>query len=379
MTKHYDIIIIGGGLNGLCTAFQLIQKGYRNIVLLEARTIGHDLGSSHGKSRITRSAYSDACYVQMMQYCHQVSWPELEKTLNQSFRYPCKGLFYGPEDGLFQKYRDAILEAGANVEQLSTQKAKEVFPQFNFTNNDGILQDHTSAVIGAEQTISALKTYCQEHIDVLENHPVLDIDNSDPILRFQLENEELRAEKCIITAGAWTTRLIPELQTRLKVVHQNVYYLNIESPRMGEIGKYPVWVELGMNIDEMYYGLPEFQRKGIKVAKHHFQGDDDPNIKIRPPESDDQAFIKRFQTRLNIPIKSIESWERCQYTYTENEDFILDFHPQDQRIVIGAGFSGHGFKFGPLTGKILTDLLLDGKTDVVGYARSKFGFNFSKG
>ena len=122
----------------------------------------------------------------------------------------------------------------------------------------------------------------------------------------------------------------------------------------------------------MYYGLPEFQRPGIKVAKHHFEGNDDPDLIVEPTRLDKEAFVERFQKRLQIPITKILDWERCQYTNTQNEDFILDTHPQDERIVIGAGFSGHGFKFGPMTGAILADLAIKGTSNIPGFNSGRF-------
>ena len=374
MTKHkvYDITIIGAGINGLCTAFQLIQRGHTNIALVEAKHLGHDWGSSHGKSRITRSAYADPVYVYMMQYCHQNSWPTLERVLGTSLRHPCKGLFYGPSDGQFQKYQRAMQETGANVQELSLQQAQKVFPQFRFHTSDGILQDHTSAVVSAAETIALLHEYCKKHIDVYEHTPIVDIDTSRDILALHTPTGVVQSEKIVVTAGPWTYRLFPALRSRLTVVHQNVYYLDIATPEMGQVGIFPVWVELGMEPEDMYYGLPEFRRQGIKVAKHNFQGDHDPDVRVSPLEEDTKPFLERFQSRLHIPIVGVAGWERCQYTNTHNEDFILAHHPRDTRIVIGAGFSGHGFKFGPMTGEILADLVLAGGSTVPGFDAKKF-------
>ena len=75
-----------------------------------------------------------------MQYSHQKAWPTLEKNLAQQLLYPCSGLFYGPQDGMFQKYADAVTRCGANVSYLTKKQAEKAFPQFNFHSTDGILQ-----------------------------------------------------------------------------------------------------------------------------------------------------------------------------------------------------------------------------------------------
>ena len=67
--------------------------------------------------------------------------------------------------------------------------------------------------------------------------------------------------------------------------------------------------------------------------------------------------------------------EFCHYTNTSTEDFILDHHPDDRRIVIGSGFSGHGFKFAPVTGRILADLALDGACDLPEFVQARGRFS----
>jgi glycine/D-amino acid oxidase-like deaminating enzyme len=54
--------------------------------------------------------------------------------------------------------------------------------------------------------------------------------------------------------------------------------------------------------------------------------------------------------------------EVCLYTETPDKDFIIGLHPDCQNVVIAGGFSGHGFKFGGLVGKILSELALTGET-----------------
>ena len=298
--KTYDVLIIGGGINGLCTAFHLHNRGIKNIALIECHHIGHNMGSSHGHSRITRSAYADPLYVQMMQYSHRIAWPTLEKELHQQLLYPCAGLFYGPQDGLFQKYAHAIEQSPAHVSRLTPKQAQKTFPQFHFHSTDGILQDHTSAVIAAGKTISSLAEYCRSHLDVFENSPLVEFDNTGTTLQFHCKDQTFHAEKAIFCAGPWSGKLLPMLESTLQIVHQNVYYLDLKSPPKGNIDQFPVWVELGMNIDENYYGLPEFGRSGIKVAKHHLTGKDNPDTVIEPSAIQQQAFVQRFKTRIKL-------------------------------------------------------------------------------
>jgi len=114
-----------------------------------------------------------------------------------------------------------------------------------------------------------------------------------------------------------------------------------------------------------FYGFPAINEKGIKVAEHL-----KPNI-IDHPETLDREFdpneeipILHFlkTTFPNIPFNRTDV-KVCMYSNTIDGHFIVDRHPEYFNVVIGAGFSGHGFKFCPVIGKILSDLTLDESYD----------------
>ena len=122
------VVIIGGGIHGLCTAEVLSTLSGINVTLIEQYDPMHALGSSHGLTRITRSTYADPLYVELMQYAHQEYWPELEQRLGIQFIKPVEGCFFGPSDGTIDAYEAAVQEAGANVSRLTTSEAKNRFP-----------------------------------------------------------------------------------------------------------------------------------------------------------------------------------------------------------------------------------------------------------
>jgi glycine/D-amino acid oxidase-like deaminating enzyme len=65
----------------------------------------------------------------------------------------------------------------------------------------------------------------------------------------------------------------------------------------------------------------------------------------------------------------------CVYNNTPDDDFIIDWHPQLERVLVVTGFSGHGFKFGPAIGCIAAQLLLSGRTsyDIDRFRLRRFG------
>src|SRR5205814_9537044 len=114
----------------------------------------------------------------------------------------------------------------------------------------------------------------------------------------------------------------------------------------------------------LYYGFPMMSdNPGVKVAFHSPGLVTDPDRVIRDVlPVDEQTFrpaIKRFLPSADGPLLALRT---CLYTNSPDHHFIIDRHPQHERVVIAAGFSGHGFKFASVIGEALADLAESGKT-----------------
>jgi sarcosine oxidase len=116
----------------------------------------------------------------------------------------------------------------------------------------------------------------------------------------------------------------------------------------------------------VFYGFPSVDGRTIKIAEHSAgKPIDDPDRIDRSLQTDDAAPVEAFIGR-HLPhvARPAERHAVCMYTMTPDQHFIVDRHPRHQNVVIGAGFSGHGFKFTPAIGEALADLALDGRTDL---------------
>ena len=126
-----DVVVVGGGIHGLCAAFHLRRRG-RGVVVIDRFGVGHDRGGSHGFSRITRSSYHDRRYVKLAQRTQQEGWPLLEAELGQQLVHATPGLFFGPPEGLFADFLTATLDSGVAVEQIDRVTAQSSFPLLRF-------------------------------------------------------------------------------------------------------------------------------------------------------------------------------------------------------------------------------------------------------
>ena len=374
----FGALVVGGGVSGLSTAWQLARRGVPRVALVERFRLHHDRGSSHGQGRITRSTYSDERYVRLVRVAHAEEWPRLERDSGTTLVHRCDGMFFGPAEGELEQWAQAVAAAGApGVERLTPREARARFPAFAFPDAHAVLHDTTGGVVAAADTLLALDRRCRvEGVHVLEETRVLAIDPSkDPIV-VDTDRGQLLAERVVVTAGAWVGRLVPALRAHVRVSRQHVGYFDVSGDRsLRSLARFPVWVYLGDSTRGLYYGLPEFGRPGLKAALHDAgTTDDDPEEHPGP----DAAAIARVRAwlsqQLTLRLGETLHAETCLYTNTPDEHFVLGPLPGHANVVVGSACSGHGFKFGPLTGRILAELVLEGRTSVPEFERWRESF-----
>jgi sarcosine oxidase len=140
-------------------------------------------------------------------------------------------------------------------------------------------------------------------------------------------------------------------------------------------GRFPVWVYLGSPSGGLYYGLPEFGRPGIKAALHGVgAGADDPDEHPGPSPAAIERVRDFLKAQLAVPLGDTLHAETCLYTNTPDEHFLIGALPGHPRVVVGSACSGHGFKFGPLTGRLLAELVVHGRTSVREFEESRATF-----
>lgn len=362
-SSPYRLLIVGGGINGLCAAWHAVRRGISPVALVEQFEVGHGRGSSHGHSRVTRSAYVSADYVSLMQVAHGEAWPALERDLETQLIYPTEGCFFGPVDSKYSGYAEAVAKVGVDCVELPAEEARKRYPQFRFDDTPGVLLDRTAGLVAARDAVTGLAGWLADRIDLRERTAIRRVRLDRSPIAVETDEGCLRAESVIVTAGPWAKRLLPALSDRVDVARQTVGYVRLDTtPEAHQLGRFPVWGDLGGQDSLGFYGLPEFGRPGIKVARHIVRGrDDDPDAPEAPTDAEVED-LKAFIAGCFVPpLVEILDLETCHYTNTDDEDYIIDAHPDNAACVIGSGFSGHGFKLGPVTGRALTDIAVDGE------------------
>jgi len=320
-------VIVGGGLLGLSTAYAL--RGRRDVLVLEQETVGHARGGSHGPTRIFRLGYPDRRYVEMAQRAAQ-RWRALEADAGVALLQRTPQLTFGPGAGAVLA---ALAAADAPVVKISAGAIAEEFPAF--AGHGPAVLELGSAVIAADRTLAALRDTAGA--EVREHVRVEHIDAH----RVETADETFEARTVVACAGPWTRALVPDLPTTTTLEH--VAYL-----RAG--AGLPIFVDYA---EPAVYGLPTPGSDLYKIAVHHGGPAIDPTREFTPVPAAVEAL--RHTIDRWLPGAEIVRVDVCPYDNTADQDFIVR---RIDGVVVGAGPSGHGFKFGPLLGEQLARLVL---------------------
>jgi sarcosine oxidase len=328
-TERADVVIVGGGLLGLSTAWAL--RGRRKVVLLERETVGNARGGSHGPTRIFRLGYVEPRYVAMAMQARE-RWTELEAESGMQLLHPTPQLTFGLGAGAVFA---ALESAGAPAERITDAAIRERFPAFG-GRGDAVLEP-ASAVIAADRTLAALRAH--SGADVREGVRVEGLDAQ----HVETASEVIEARAVVVCAGPWSRALVPAIETTTTLEH--VAYVRTRG------GGLPIFIDF---TEPAVYGLPTPGSDLYKIAVHHGGPAIDPEdtFAVDPAAAD----ALRAAVRHWLPDAEPVEIDICPYDNTADEGFVVD---RIDGVVVGAGTSGHAFKFGPLLGEHLARLVLD--------------------
>ncbi|NWR65162.1 SOX oxidase, partial [Bucorvus abyssinicus] len=354
----YDAIVIGAGIQGSFTAYHLAQR-HRNTLLLEQFILPHSRGSSHGQSRIIRSAYAQAPYARMMPDSFRL-WQRLEAEAGTSLYRQTGLVMLGPAgDPKLEDYRRSL---GAR-EFLDVTALAQRFPGLRLHAGEVAVWDSTGGVLFADRALRVVQDVFRRHGGTLrDGEKVLRIEPG-AVITVTTSAGVYRAPRLIITAGAWTGALVAPLglQLPLQPLRIDVCYWREKEPGMGRVS--PCFIVLGLSqAPHSIYGLPALEYPGLVKVCYHHGSPTDPEERDWVPSGAPRPDIALLSSFISSYLPGLEPRpavvETCLYTNTPDEDFILDRHPKFSNIIIGAGFSGHGFKLAPVVGKLLCELSL---------------------
>jgi sarcosine oxidase len=259
--------------------------------------------------------------------------------------------------------RKSLDAAGVESEWWSATQLAKHFPQLRVSNNMDILWQKDTGFLHAAECVSTHLQLAEQHgASVQEETTVTGIDWQADVPTVQTENGQFHGRKVVVTAGAWAGNLLAELNLPLTVTKQQVCYYQPTDTDRFQPDRFPVFTEATPD-GEFLYGTPAFGRNGLKMARHGRGQITSPDTCERTPDADYIAHIDAYVQERIPELGKATHAEVCLYTETRDEDFIIDAHLHCPDVLIATGFSGHGFKFCSLVGRIMSELVRNGDTD----------------
>jgi sarcosine oxidase len=352
--KSYDIAVIGAGVFGSWTAWHLAQTGKR-VLLLDAYGPAHNRSSSGGESRIIRMGYGkDEIYT---------VWAKRSLRLWQEFfRYTSKPLFHPTgvlwlataDDAYAVESLRVFQKLGIEHERMDRSELERRYPQFNFGETTwGILEPESGALMARQAVQAVVENAVKCGVTYRRARVSYDARRRSVLADSGGESGEIAAEIFVFAAGPWLSKVFPELLgPRIFPTRQEVFFFGTPP---GDVRfsppALPVWIDSAFEA----YGFPDLEGRGLKVARDHHGPRFDPDLGERIASSEGlenaRAYVAmRFPAMKGAPLAEARV---CQYENTSNGDFLIDRNPEDARIWLVGGGSGHGFKHGPAIGEYL--------------------------
>ncbi len=357
MTR-YDVIVLGLGGMGSATLYHLSRRGVK-VLGLERYDIPNSMGSSHGVTRIIRLAYYEhPSYVPLLVRAYEL-WHQMEDSCGRRLLITTGSVDAGPKGSdLVEGSRASCRIHNLPYEELDGAQVNQRFPGYGLPADfEAVYQSDGGFLLPEECILAHVTGALESGAEVHGREQVLDWEELSGEVVVRTDRATYRAEKLVVCVGSWTYKLVPQLAGLAVPERQVVAWFQPRHPRQFQPQEFPVFnlLESGGR----FYGLPIYGVPGLKVGcYHHLQQTVDPDGMDREPHAEDEELLRGVVQRCfpnaDGPTLSLQT---CLFTNTPDEHFILDGHPEFERVWVAAGFSGHGFKFSSVVGEIMADLV----------------------
>jgi monomeric sarcosine oxidase len=346
------VVVIGGGVMGSAAAWQLAARGF-DVTVLEQFTRGHTEGSSHGSSRIFRLAYPDRFYVDLAARALPL-WRQLEAETGRSVLTLTGAVDHGPRPAV-DALHQALTAAGQPSERLDPSAAAERWPGLRF--EESVLFHPSAGRLHADHAVEAFQLAAAARgADLRFGVRVGKLINrgGERVDVITADGTVITANHVVIAVGGWAPALVPTVAVGLpplRVTQEQPAHFPAADPLA-----WPSFIHHGgAELPEVagIYGLGSAD--GVKVGFHGVGPVVDPDRRDRSVDPIAQRHVQDYAARWLPGVDSSRPTSTtCLYTTTPNHDFVID---RTGQITVLAGFSGHGFKFAAVIGRLAADLV----------------------
>jgi glycine/D-amino acid oxidase-like deaminating enzyme len=357
------VIVVGAGVNGVTAAIELKKRGHR-VILIDPGPLPHPLAASTDISKAVRAAYgADDAYTELAERSVKL-WRKWNEEFGIQLYHEVGVMFVrrremNPGDFEYESFK-ILQKRGLNVVRMNSAQQWQRFPAWNpELFRDGVLEIEAGYAESGRTVAKLAQHAASIGVELRSNSRFGCLDECDHrITGIVLDNgERIAGDHVVMAVGAWTPYLLPFTKKFFRASGQPVFHLKPQQPDLFAPERFPVF---GADITATgYYGFP-LNRDGIvKIANHGPGREMSPESPERAvtPEEEQQllTFLSwAFPALVQAPIVYTRV---CMYCETHDGNFWIARDPVREGLVIAAGDCGHGFKFAPVLGEIIADVV----------------------
>jgi sarcosine oxidase len=374
--QSFDVIVIGLGAVGAATAYQLAKSGAR-VLGLDRYAPPHDLGSTHGETRITRLACGEGIeYTPFARRSHEI-WRALERETGESLLVQ-NGLLvisgageraaaHGNPDFL-QTTIDAAEAHGVAHERLSEADIRQRFPAFAIADGDTGYFEPEAGYVFPERCVSVQLRLARQLGAMLHVHETaLDFTCDNNGVRVVTDKGEYRADRLVLAAGPWLPKLVGQQAEVFTVRRQVLFWFRLREDATRAAHnpeRFPVFY-WQVPRRQAIYGFPSIDGGcTIKLATEQYETEADPDTVDRNVSANEvRAMYADYVAPFFHGVSgTCERSAACLYTCTDQARFIVDVLPEAPRVIVASPCSGHGFKHSAALGEAIAQLASGAQT-----------------
>ena len=383
--RSADVIVIGLGAMGSAALYQLARRGVA-VTGIDRFAPPHNRGSSHGESRITRQAIGEGEeYVPFALRSHEI-WRELEADTGRSLFSPIGGLIIGRRtDSGIHGHADFVGRTIAAAQRfdiehevLTPGEVTTRFPQFRLAGDETCYYEPGAGFLRPELCIATQLDRARALGAIIRT--------GESVTRLTADADSVTvvtstgthtAERVVVTAGAWAPQLLGGVYAKvLRVYSQTLFWFAPDDDEAFTPGGFPIFIwRHGAGEDDHFYGFPVID-EGVKLATEQFTHTVEPDGDRPAPPAGDAQRMHDAQVRgrlLGVSSRCVRA-ATCFYTVAPGFGFVIDRHPEWERVLVASPCSGHGFKHSAAIGEALAERVTDGasRLDLTPFSLARF-------
>jgi len=375
-----DLLVVGGGVMGLFTAYHASER-FERVVVLERGRIGDPMTASFGRTRSFRNDYLDATYARFAYEAFRL-WGEFETQTATEVLVRCGCLNIAKRsvtpnlaDTYAQMSYETLTRLGMRTAALDATALRRRFP---YLDADMGRLDLDGGVVDLPAVTRTLGRVLGERgVNTIEKVETTSIERDGPSIRVITDAGEFVTRALVVTAGHGTNEvlaMLPDCRLQVPITKDRPSEAKYFVPPADARDRFTAsampaiaYLDTGIYCHPIVDGLVD----AVKIGYYN-----PPDMPRRATTIDSIAsFVEQCMPGLkDAAVSDVEDVDQCHYDLVADDDFVLGPIPGLTNAFVGVGWRGTGYKFAPWVGRVLAELAVQGGTvyDIARFSPARF-------